>query len=177
MNFKNWGQIRSIYHLTHWGRDKMDAFSRHFQMHLLELKMQKFRLRFHWNLFTGVQLTIFQHWFRKWLGAVQTTSHYLYQLWLVCWRIYMRHLASISWFTKTITELTVFILAKVPDDCCAGCMVLNAKSSKSVLWNNMLRLWSRGEASFTYYNLNIDNRNHYVFLLYRYHLAMTIIFG
>ena len=37
---------------------------------------------FHWSLFLGVQLTIFQHWFRQWLGADQATSHYLHQWWL-----------------------------------------------------------------------------------------------
>ena len=35
-----------------------------------------------------IQLTIFQHWFRKRLGAGQATSHYLNQWWLVYWRIY-----------------------------------------------------------------------------------------
>ena len=39
-------------------------------------------------MFLRVQLTIFQHWFRLWLGAVQATSHYLSQWWLVYWRIY-----------------------------------------------------------------------------------------
>ena len=34
-------------------------------------------------------LTIFQHWFRYWLGAVQATSHYLNQWWLVYWSIYV----------------------------------------------------------------------------------------
>ena len=52
------------------------------------VKMYEFRLIFHWGLFPMVQLTIFQHWFRKWLGAGQATSHYLNQWWLVCWRIY-----------------------------------------------------------------------------------------
>ena len=52
------------------------------------MKMLEFRLRFHWNLFPSFQLTIFQHWFRYWLGAVQVTSHYLNQWWLVYWRIY-----------------------------------------------------------------------------------------
>ena len=37
----------------------------------------------------SVRLTIFQHWLRKWLGAVQATSHYMNQWWLVYWRIYM----------------------------------------------------------------------------------------
>ena len=52
------------------------------------MKMFKFRLRFHWRLFPRVQLTIFQHWFRKWLGAGQATSHYLNQWWLDYWRMY-----------------------------------------------------------------------------------------
>ena len=48
----------------------------------------EFQLRCHWSLFLKVQLTIFQHWFRQWLGADQTISHYLNQWWLVYWRIY-----------------------------------------------------------------------------------------
>ena len=51
--------------LTHWGRDKMAAI---FQTTIANafswMKMYEFRLRFHWILFPGVQLTIFQHWFR-----------------------------------------------------------------------------------------------------------------
>ena len=35
-----------------------------------------------------VQLTIFQHWFRYWLGTGQATSHSLKQWWLVYWCIY-----------------------------------------------------------------------------------------
>ena len=38
------------------------------------MKMYKFGLRFHWNLFLGFELTIFHH--------------YLTQWWLVYWRIY-----------------------------------------------------------------------------------------
>ena len=49
--------------------------------------MYELRLRFHWSLFLRFQLTIIQHWFRWWLGAVQATSHYLIQWWLVYWRI------------------------------------------------------------------------------------------
>ena len=50
--------------------------------------MFEFRFKFHWSLFPRVQLTIIQHWFRWWLGAVQATSHYLNQWWLVNRRIY-----------------------------------------------------------------------------------------
>ena len=45
-------------------------------------------MRFHWSLFPGVQKTIFQHWFRYWLGAGQATSRYLNQWWLVYRHIY-----------------------------------------------------------------------------------------
>ena len=45
-------------------------------------------LKFHWSLFRRVQLTIFQHWFRLWLGAIQATSHFLKQWWLIYGRIY-----------------------------------------------------------------------------------------
>ena len=45
------------------------------------VKMYEFWLRFHWSLFLRVQLTIFLHWFRLWLGAVQATSHDLNQWW------------------------------------------------------------------------------------------------
>ena len=40
------------------------------------------------KIFLRYQLSILQHWSRQWLGAVQATSHYLNQWWLVCWRIY-----------------------------------------------------------------------------------------
>ena len=50
---------------THWGRDKMAAVSQTTLSNAFSwMKMLEFRLRFHWNLFLRVQLTIFQHWFR-----------------------------------------------------------------------------------------------------------------
>ena len=68
--------------LTHGGRDKMDAISRTtFSSAFCRTKMFEFRLHFHWSLFLRVQLTIFQHWCRYWLGAEQATSHYLNQWW------------------------------------------------------------------------------------------------
>ena len=75
---------------THiWGRDKMAAVSQTiFSNAFSWMKMYEFRLKFHWSSFLRFQLTIFQHWFRYWLGAVQATSHYLNQWWLVYWRIY-----------------------------------------------------------------------------------------
>ena len=49
----------------------------------------EFWLRFRWSLFISFQLTIFQHWFRWWLGAGQATSHCLKQWWLIHWCIYV----------------------------------------------------------------------------------------
>ena len=51
--------------LTHWGRDKMAAicqttFSNAFSW----MKMNEFRLGFHWSLFLRFEITIFHHWFR-----------------------------------------------------------------------------------------------------------------
>ena len=51
--------------LTHWGWDKMatifqTAFSNAFSW----MKMNEFRLGFHWSLFLRFELTIFHHWFR-----------------------------------------------------------------------------------------------------------------
>ena len=69
---------------------QMDAISQTtFSNAFSWMKMFEFRLKFHWSLFLRYQLTIFQHWFRYWLGAVQATSLYLNQWWLVYWRIYV----------------------------------------------------------------------------------------
>ena len=73
--------------LTHWGRGKVAAIlQRTFSNAFSWMKMYKFYLTFHWSLF---QLTTIQHWFRKWLGTGQATSHYLNQSWLVYWHIYV----------------------------------------------------------------------------------------
>ena len=71
------------YKLTHWGQDKMDTISQTTCWILISwMKMFEFRLKFHWSLFLRVQLTIFHHWFREWLGTVEATSHCLNQWWL-----------------------------------------------------------------------------------------------
>ena len=67
---------------THCGRDKMTAiFQTTFSNAYSRMKLYQSRLKFHWSLFSRVQSTIFQHWFRWWLGAGQATSHYLNQCW------------------------------------------------------------------------------------------------
>ena len=72
--------------LTHWGWDKIAAiFQTTFSNAFSSMKLCEFWLRFHWNLFLSVKLTIFQHWLRC---ADQATSDHLNQWWLVHWRIY-----------------------------------------------------------------------------------------
>ena len=67
-------------------RDNMAAiFQTTFSNGFSWMKMYEFRLKFHWSLFLGVQLTIFQHRFRQWLGADQAASYYLNQWWSVYW--------------------------------------------------------------------------------------------
>ena len=75
---------------THWGQVKMTAlFQTTFWNGFSWMKMYEFWLEFHWNLFLGVQLTIFQLWLRWWLCANQVTSYYLNQWWLYCQCMYV----------------------------------------------------------------------------------------
>ena len=68
--------------LTHWGWDKMAAFSHTtFSKAFSWMKNYEFRFKFHWSLFLRVQFPISELWFRKWLGTKQATSHYLNQWW------------------------------------------------------------------------------------------------
>ena len=96
---------------THRGRDKVAAISQTtLSIAFSWMKMLQFRLNFYWSLFLRVKLTMLQHWFRYWLGAVQATSHYLNQWWLVYWRIYV---------SLGLNELraTGWILPGVSGDC------------------------------------------------------------
>ena len=104
--------------LTHWDRDKMDSISQTtFSSAFSWMKMFEFRLKFHWSLFLRVQITISQHWFREWLGAVQATSHYLNQWWLVYRRIYAslglnelnNALHPVQFGAKLLSNLTVVV--------------------------------------------------------------------
>ena len=76
---------------TYWGRDKVDIISQTMLWNVYSsMEIFKFWLKCHWSLPIRVQLTILQHWYSKWLGDVQTASHYLNQWWLVC-RITIGH--------------------------------------------------------------------------------------
>ena len=47
-------------------------------------------IKCHWSLFLRVQLTIFSHRCRQWLGGDQMTCHYLNHWWLYCRRIWFK---------------------------------------------------------------------------------------
>ena len=93
-------------------RRQMDAISQTtFSNAFSWMKMFEFRLKFHWSLFPRVQLTIFQQWFRWWLGAVQATSHYLNQWWLVRWRIYVSlSLNELMKFDCVLSQISLNLL-------------------------------------------------------------------
>ena len=74
------------------------------------IKMFEFRLTFHWSLFLRVQLTIFRHWFRNWHGAVQATSHYPNQ----CWLVYRRICASLGF--NELTPTSEYMYQKIKFD-------------------------------------------------------------
>ena len=146
------GQIHNSYVLTHWGRDKMDAISQTtFSSAFCWTKMFEFRIKFHWSLFLRVQLTIFQHWFRWWLGADQATSHYLNQWWLDYWHIY----ASLGLNELTLNMLNCFnnykrrihILNRILDLAWPKLMklALKQKYKSSVLQNQYHTCWCSDE--------------------------------
>ena len=110
----------------------MDAFLQTtFSSAFSSMKMFEFWLRFHWSLFLSVKLTIFQHWFRWWLGAKQVTSHYVNQWWLVYWRIY----ASLC-----LNELTHW--GRVTHICVGNLTIIGPDNSLSpgrrqpIIWTN-----------------------------------------
>ena len=67
-NMQCWGcdhVYPAVYGLIHWGRDQIDTISQTtFSNAFSRMKMNEFRLGFHWSLFLRFELTIFQHWFR-----------------------------------------------------------------------------------------------------------------
>ena len=74
---------------THQGRDKTTAnFLTTFSNAVSWMKMYEFLYDFIEICSQWVKLTIFQHWFRWQLGAVQAPIQYLNHWWLVYWRIH-----------------------------------------------------------------------------------------
>ena len=101
--------------LTPWDRNKMAAIFQTllFSNGFLWMIMHEFRIKCHWSLFPGVQLTIFPHWFKQWLGDDQATTHYLNYWWLDYRRIH----ASFG-----LNDLNITILPNEIFRCVTSCL-------------------------------------------------------
>ena len=73
---------------THWGRDKIATISQTTFLNAIPWTKCIFSFELFWNMFPGIQSSIYQHWFIWWLGAKQATSHYLNH----CWPSLLTHL-------------------------------------------------------------------------------------
>ena len=74
---------------THWSPDKMDTISQTtFPNAFSWVKMCECRLKFHWSKFVPKGQINNIPSLNQIVVAVQATSHYLNQWWLVYWRIY-----------------------------------------------------------------------------------------
>ena len=93
-----------------------------------------------------VQLTIFQHWFRYWLGTVQATSHYLNQCWLDYRRIYTSlglNELNIFMATTRMSELSYLFEFEV-----MSCMLSTFHVSSWIVAN-------KSESSFSFLNSSL----------------------
>ena len=89
--------LKFILYSTHWGRDKMATISRTtFSNAFSWMKMYDFRLQFHCNLFSKVQLTTYQ-----------ATSHYLKQWCFDHRRIYAA--LGLNELTLTLTNVKFYL--------------------------------------------------------------------
>ena len=91
--YHQWNGPQVPYALTYWGQCKMVVFSQTFWNAFSWMKMHEFSLKFHQSLFLTVWLTVFQHWFRSWLGTDQATSHYLNH----CWPRLVTYYIFVTW--------------------------------------------------------------------------------
>ena len=69
-------------------RQNIELFAITFANVFSWIKVCEFWLISHLSWFLTVQLAIFSHWFRLWLGTHQATSQYLNHWWKIFWRIY-----------------------------------------------------------------------------------------
>ena len=109
----HWGRDEM---LAHWSRDEMDNISQStFYNVFFSINLFEFRINVHWRMFIRAQITVFQHWLRKWVGAVQATNHYLNQWCLVYRCIY----ASLD--TKRVNDWRVWTVWYSEAAC--GCLL------------------------------------------------------
>ena len=136
------------------------------------MKMFELRFKFHWNLFLGVKITIFQHWFRLWLGAVQATIHYLNQWWLMYALLGLNGLIRwfdcrclAIWLIQNFTPCTILYISV--SDCILG--VLENVDRLFVLFrlqmkvhNYLLAMWVLSKIHFSLLRLGKTNMGYKV---------------
>ena len=95
----------------HWGPDNMAAILQTTFSHAFPcMKIIAFWLKFPWNLFPEIQLTISQHWFCKWLAAEEATCH-LHNQW---WYSLLTHISvTLPPWVKSMT-IVIFVLISHP---------------------------------------------------------------
>ena len=123
-----------IYWLTGWtqrGRDEIFAIAQmKFSNVFSWMKMYEFRLPFHLSLFLNFELTIFQHWFRWWLGAEQAmlslSTHVCVTRpqWVNVEPVEKQNLCVSLWITNSIKDRAVDI-AKISYTFCPYLMHSN----------------------------------------------------
>ena len=104
--------------VTHWSRDKMATISQTTLSNAFSwISLLEFRLKLHWSVSPRVKSTISQHWFRKWFGPYQTTSHDLNQWWWYYLRIYLCRLVARIVRNHTRTTAATILLASLTEMC------------------------------------------------------------
>ena len=111
-------------------------------------KIYEFRLRCHWMLFIRDQLTLFQHWFRQWLGAGLVTSHCLNQWWLLYWRISE---------SLGLSELNSYNVIKFFIGCTENCQHDNLPNDNISISVIAKCLYPQNVKSCVYFGEDLDN--------------------
>ena len=96
---------RYLKSLTQWGRYKVAAISQMTHSNALcRMKMFEFWLKFHWNMFLGVELTTIQHWFRCWFCCCVTLDSF-----------FISHKPSLTPFNSLLCKTLSMIYCDIGD--------------------------------------------------------------
>ena len=110
--------------LTHCTLNKIADTLQTFSIAFYGMTSFIFWFKFHWNLLRRFRLTISQHWFKRGLGAVQATSHYLNHCWLRTLTSYGSHLATPSHYQKRhLSHLPQKLVRKTSYGAVAVCVI------------------------------------------------------
>ena len=107
--------------LTHSNQDKLAAIFHTINSNTFSLMMMyEICLSFHWSLFLKLEITVFQHWLRKYLDPGQLTSHYLNQWWANI--LTHTYITQPQWFNNTHCALSDILLCPYQIFCIFICL-------------------------------------------------------